>query len=101
MTTALAPTSAARRWTRRTRRGWGSRTGSRVRSIAEGLTAIEEIVVGVGTGEHGHVVGRQPAPQLPQVRLDAADLRGEVVGDQQVSGHEGEAAGPPDADRDE
>ncbi len=33
-------------------------------------------------GQNGRVFWRQPAPQLPQVGLDAADLRWEVVGDQ-------------------
>ena len=37
-----------------------------------------------GRGEHGDVVGRQPPPQLPEVRLDAADLGREVVGDEEV-----------------
>ncbi len=54
---------------------------------AKGLIPVEEVVVHVRGGEHGDVVRRQPTPQLPEVGLDPADLRGKVVGDEQVAGH--------------
>ncbi len=50
----------------------------------ERLGAIELLGPGVRTGQHGARLRRQPSPPLPQQRLDAADLRREVVRDQQV-----------------
>ena len=50
----------------------------------EGLLGIPGGGAVVRRGEDGDLVGGQPAPQLPQVGLDAAELRREVVGDEQV-----------------
>jgi hypothetical protein len=48
---------------------------------AKGLAAVEALGVGIRTGQDGDVFGGQAAPQLPEVRLYAADLGREVVGD--------------------
>ena len=61
--------AAPARGVRTTRNGW--------RGVALGRAVVRR-------GEHDELVGRQPPPQLPQVRLDAADLGREVVGDEQV-----------------
>ncbi len=61
----------------------------------EGLGGVERRGPGMGGGEHRHPVGRQASPQLPQVGLDAAHLRREVVGDQ----HVGHRAGGRQRDR--
>ena len=51
----------------------------------EGLLAVPPGRARVGGGEDRDVVGRQPAPQLPQVRLDPPDLGGKVVRQQDVA----------------
>ena len=50
----------------------------------ERLGGVELGRAGVRAGEHREPVGRQPPPPLPQQRLDPADLRREVVRDEQV-----------------
>ena len=51
---------------------------------AERLGGVEGGVARVGGREDRKAIGRQPAPQLPQVGLDAAQLGREVVGDENV-----------------
>ena len=51
---------------------------------AVGLAGVELGRARIRAGEHGERLGRQPAPPLPQQRLDPADLRRKVVGDEQV-----------------
>ncbi len=48
------------------------------------LAGVELGRARVRAGEHRERFGRQPAPPLPQQRLDPADLRWKVVRDQQV-----------------
>ena len=50
----------------------------------ERLGGVELGRPGVRAGEHGERVRRQAPPPLPQQRLDAADLRREVVRDEEV-----------------
>jgi hypothetical protein len=52
-----------------------------------GLLGVPLGGTGPRGGEDGDVLGREPAPQLPEVRLDPAELGREVVGDEQVAGH--------------
>src|SRR5581483_5920047 len=47
------------------------------------LLGVEGRVTVVRRRQHGRVRGRQPPPQLAQVRLDAAELGREVVRDEQ------------------
>ena len=54
---------------------------------AEGLFAIPLARAAVRRGEHRRSLRRQSAPQLPQVRLNAAELRREVVGDEEILTH--------------
>ncbi len=84
--TARAPVSAAWRRTRRVeqRRWQEHRLPGAV--DGEGLLGVETSRIRMRTGYYGHVVGRQAPPQLPEVGLDAADLGGEVVGDEKVRG---------------
>jgi hypothetical protein len=58
---------------------------------AKGLPRVPAAIARVARGEHRRVVRRQPAPQLVEVRLDPADLRWEVVRDEQRR-HAGQAA---------
>ena len=53
-----------------------------------GLRGVEGggVVVG-GGGQHDEGGGVEPAPEVPEVVLDAADLGREVVGDEQVTLH--------------
>ena len=51
---------------------------------AERLLVVEPLGASVGAGEHGEAVGRQSPPPLPEHRLDPADLRREVVRDEEV-----------------
>ena len=51
------------------------------------LHGIERCRSGVRTGQHRERVGRQASPPFPEQRLDATDLRWEVVGDEQVLHH--------------
>ena len=53
----------------------------------EVLRSIPGLGPVVRGGVHDDVVGGQAPPQLPEVVLDAADLRREVVGDEQVPNH--------------
>ena len=48
------------------------------------LVGVERRRVGVRAGEHGEPIGGKTTPPLPEQRLDAADLRWEVVGDEEV-----------------
>ena len=50
---------------------------------AEGEAGVELRRVRVRCGEHRRLLGRQPLPELRQVRLDPADLGREVVGDEE------------------
>ena len=52
--------------------------------VLGGIPGLGSVVRG---GVHDDVVGGQTPPQLPEVVLDAADLRREVVGDEQVPDH--------------
>ena len=49
-----------------------------------GLAGIELGGALVGAGQHGERLGRQATPPFPQQRLDAADFRWVIVGDQEV-----------------
>ena len=69
---------------RRTIHGCGSSTGSRRALDVERLLGVEGRGTAVRAGQHGERLGRQPPPPLPQQRLDPADLRREVVGDEQM-----------------
>ena len=69
---------------RRPRAAVGSSTGPGARSTRNGWAASKASAALVRRGEHGGALGGEPAPQLPQVRLDAAELGREVVGDEQV-----------------
>ena len=51
---------------------------------AERLLGVEPLGAAVGAREDGEAVGRQAPPPLPEHRLDPADLRREVVRDEQV-----------------
>ena len=53
----------------------------------EGLVGVEGDRPGVRRGVDGDVVRGEASPELPQVGLDAPDLRRKVVGHQQVSPH--------------
>ena len=53
------------------------------RSTRNGCCAIPRAGAGVRRREHRRLVRREPTPQLVEVRLDAADLGREVVGDEQ------------------
>ena len=79
-----ASTSRASASMRRASDGVGQQHALAVALDAERLLGVPRRGVGVRRGEHGDVVGRQPPPQLPEVRLDPADLRREVVRDEQV-----------------
>ncbi len=53
------------------------------------LVGVEGFGALVRCGVNNHVLGRKPSPKLPEVTLDTTDFRGEVIGDEQVSNHEG------------
>ena len=95
-TIADAPTSSA---SASMRVAAAARCGSRTPAgplDPERLGGVEVAGVRRGRREHGDPLGRQPPPQLPQVRLDAADLGREVVGDEEVR-HRAQAAAPRSA----
>ena len=50
----------------------------------ERLLGVELGRAVVRAGQHSELIGRQPAPPLPQQRLDATDLGWEVVRDEEV-----------------
>ena len=83
-TTSSAPHRSAIRSIWRVMPGCGGSTRSRVRSIRNGSAASKSAAPGYGLVKHGELVVREPAPPLPQRRLDPADLRREVVRDEQV-----------------
>ena len=49
-----------------------------------GLGAVEPRRAGVRARQHGEAIRWEPPPPLPQQRLDPADLRWEVVRDEEV-----------------